>query len=1002
MPLGSRVLVKSGLHLGVTATPSTTTVVEQLVGELGRWQGVGTVVLAGDLFASAEAASRADEVLAAHPQLLAGIASFLETPERSVFVVPGEHDRDLSSAEQRSVLEAAGATVVDSLILECTTATGTRTVLVTSTCGTEDEPPTSSGEEHRPWLVGIDQLESPQAARRFVSSRVLYRRLRNYVWIPPVVAIVVAVATHFAFVQSRLEHLGRAKTHRVIDRLVEAPWHLRFLWVAIAIIVAEVIIGVITTIIARRAFRSTSAAQVASTPRGEVTDDVSVTPQNAEQVSLDLARSFVASGGTGVILGGPMASTLTHLDAGFLAIPGASAIIVREHRGRLGLPPVFLDHSQMSQIMLETGAELHVRLELFDHLIASPKNLERLVAGETVAPTPAREVGMRMVAAWPTGGTWPPPPDFSSTQQRARRIRRVAAVSLFITGLFDVLSAVSPPLRNRLHTVLNYLPLGVSQTAATAVAIIGIALIMLSRGILRGQRRSWVIAVILLAVSTALHIAHAAAVGAVVVTAAVLVLFVVERRWFQGTTDRDSLTSVLPTLALILVVAVTASFIGIELSNLHTGALPAWPLVLVAVIERLVGLSTVALPDRLEDFVYPTMLAVGIAVAVTILYLLTRPVVDRRLSDQSHARERRIAQVRARDIVTRHGKGTLDYFALRDDKQYFFYGDSLVAYAVYGGICLVSPDPIGPETERTQVWGAFRSFCDAHGWSPSVIGAGTEWLPIYDDSGMRWLYLGDEAVVDVQSFSLEGKKMKGLRQACTRLERNGYTIEFLDPSAIDPARVPQLAELMGMNRRGDDERGFSMMLGRLFDPKDTGLLLTVVSGPDGLPAAMCQFVPSHAINGYSLDLMRRDPGDHPNGLLDYALCSTIMDLKTRGVSGLSLNFSAFRSTLDGEKGDGITQRVERWGLKRLSAILPIETLWRFNEKYQPTWLARHLVYASPEVFVPTVAAALRAESITEIPVVGRFLAQDPSNRPGTVVPPDLLEGRAAEPVDESR
>jgi len=33
-------------------------------------------------------------------------------------------------------------------------------------------------------------------------------------------------------------------------------------------------------------------------------------------------------------------------------------------------------------------------------------------------------------------------------------------------------------------------------------------------------------------------------------------------------------------------------------------------------------------------------------------------------------------------------------------------------------------------------------------------------------------------------------------------------------------------------------------------------------------------VPSQAIDGFSLDLMRRDPAEHPNGLLDFALCST--------------------------------------------------------------------------------------------------------------------------------
>jgi len=224
----------------------------------------------------------------------------------------------------------------------------------------------------------------------------------------------------------------------------------------------------------------------------------------------------------------------------------------------------------------------------------------------------------------------------------------------------------------------------------------------------------------------------------------------------------------------------------------------------------------------------------------------------------------------------------------------------------------------------------------------------------------------------------------------SRLERKGYTVEFLDPSEIDPSRVPDLLELISMLRRGEGERGFSMMLGRLFNPRDKGLLLTVVHGPDHKPAAVCQFVPSPAIQGYSLDLMRRDPGEHPNGLIDYALCSTIAHLKETGGRGLSLNFAAFRNVLDGERGEGTFTRVERWALKRLSGILPLETLWSFNAKYYPTWLPRYLVYPAVESFVPVVAAVLRAESLTEIPMIGRLLANDPANRPATVVPPEVL------------
>jgi len=191
-----------------------------------------------------------------------------------------------------------------------------------------------------------------------------------------------------------------------------------------------------------------------------------------------------------------------------------------------------------------------------------------------------------------------------------------------------------------------------------------------------------------------------------------------------------------------------------------------------------------------------------------------------------------------------------------------------------------------------------------------------------------------------------------------------------------------------------------MGLGRLFDPKDKGLLLTIVRGPDGAPAAACQFVPSTAINGFSLDIMRRDPGEHPNGLIDYALCSTIAHLKTQGANGLSLNFAAFRGVLDGERGEGTWTRVERWTLHRLSGVLPIASLWTFNAKYLPRWLPRHIVYPSVETFVPVVSAILRAESLTEIPVLGRFLSNDPTNRPGTIVPPEILA--AAKAADENR
>ena len=51
-----------------------------------------------------------------------------------------------------------------------------------------------------------------------------------------------------------------------------------------------------------------------------------------------------------------------------------------------------------------------------------------------------------------------------------------------------------------------------------------------------------------------------------------------------------------------------------------------------AVTGRMVGLRTVGLPHRLDEFLAPTLLAVGLGLALVGLILAFRPVVDRRLT----------------------------------------------------------------------------------------------------------------------------------------------------------------------------------------------------------------------------------------------------------------------------------------------------------------------------------------------------------------------------------
>jgi lysylphosphatidylglycerol synthetase-like protein (DUF2156 family) len=539
---------------------------------------------------------------------------------------------------------------------------------------------------------------------------------------------------------------------------------------------------------------------------------------------------------------------------------------------------------------------------------------------------------------------------------------------LAIAGLMNLMSAITPPIMSRLDLLRDLLPMGIEQTASALVAASGIALLLLSRGVRRGQRHAWVLAVIVTAVSAVLHIAKGLDIEEAVVALVVLGYLLANRRAFSASADRPSLARALSTLAFggitaLLAGTVTALWIP---NQSHMSVARAF----LATAERLVGLHDIAITGRRDRFLSPTLGAVGLALAVFAGWLVFRPVVRRRLTSKDEWQH-------ARDLVARHGGDTLSYFALRDDKQHWFWRDTMVAYAVHNGVCLVSPDPVGPARERRGAWHAFRHFADQHGWPVAVMGAGEEWRPVYHETGMRDLYIGDEAIVDVRTFSLDGGRKKGLRQAVNRIEKYGYRIEFRDPSRLEPELEMKLRALMTESRRGEVERGFSMTLGRVFCKDDRGLLLAVCFGPDGEPAAFCQYVPSTDIAGYSLDLMRRsERGDHWNGVTDYVVVRTIEYLREQGLHALGLNFAVMRSVLAREGGDGLGHRLERRMLGWLSDSMQIESLWKYNAKFDPDWRPRYAVYDTAENFLTSAVAVAKAESFWDLPVVGRFFTPD--------------------------
>jgi lysyl-tRNA synthetase class 2 len=369
-------------------------------------------------------------------------------------------------------------------------------------------------------------------------------------------------------------------------------------------------------------------------------------------------------------------------------------------------------------------------------------------------------------------------------------------------------------------------------------------------------------------------------------------------------------------------------------------------------------------------FVTPMLVAVAVGLIGASLWVLFSPRNPYHLHGAAHLEERE----RARSIVREFGGGSLDYFALRNDKDWFFTGRSVVAYAVRRGVCLVSPDPIGPEAERDATWAEFVAFAERHGWALSVIGASKPWLPTYEAAGLRVIYMGDEAIVDCEGFTLETPEMKSLRNAYNRVKRSGCTVRFVNPLELTPVERERIMEISGESRVGDAERGFSMTLSRFFDPRDDDLLMTIVADGEGVTQAFLLWVPAKEMGGWSLDVMRRNPeADLPNGVMDFAILETIFHLAPSG-GALGLNFALFRDLASG----GVERpgaRLSRMALRAFAGGLQIDALGRFNAKYGPRWQPRYVVLDSAEYGAAQGFAIADAEGIREIPLIGRFLGR---------------------------
>jgi len=572
------------------------------------------------------------------------------------------------------------------------------------------------------------------------------------------------------------------------------------------------------------------------------------------------------------------------------------------------------------------------------------------------------------------------PPD---RRHRRRWVPVTAAWLCLLIGLADIVQVFLPSfyVHTHLHKINHYVPGTLTNLPRVADVLTGLLLLMLSHGLRRRKRRAWEAVTLLLAFVVLVHLVHvphtlparavvhfARGIPAIaIVAAAVFVALLYFRDEFYAVGDPRTRWRALEVFAALVVADVA---IGLTYILFARGLARDYSLTqrVQHVIYGLVGFSGPVqfVPESRSDLFDLMTSALGLFTLVVSAYLFLRPARPPGRMGAGDAN-------RIRDLLGRHGeRDSLGYFALRNDKSVIWSptAKSCIGYRVVSGVMLAGGDPLGDP----EAWpGAIHAFLDEaarHAWVPAVVGCGELGAEVWcREGGLTALELGDEAVVEVAAFSLKGRAMRNVRQMVSRVERSGYTAQVRRAGDIPGPQIAELIRQADSWRGSQIERGFSMALGRVGGPGDERCVV-VTATENGVLRAILHFVP-WGCDGLSLDLMRRDRSAQP-GVNDFLIVEAIKAAEDLGVKRISLNFAVFRAALErGERiGAGPVLRAWRGVLLFMSRWFQIESLYKFNAKFCPTWVPRFFVFPGTKDAPRVCLAALEAEAFLVWPRLG--------------------------------
>ena len=300
-------------------------------------------------------------------------------------------------------------------------------------------------------------------------------------------------------------------------------------------------------------------------------------------------------------------------------------------------------------------------------------------------------------------------------------------------------------------------------------------------------------------------------------------------------------------------------------------------------------------------------------------------------------------ELQAAQRVIANQSATFPFLAFLGDKALLFNENrtGFVMYAVSGRTWVALGDPVGPADEVRALLRRFLERCEDFGGTPVFYEVTHDHLHLYVDLGLRFLKLGERAVVDLDSFSLVGPRAARFRQALKRIEKVGGTFRVIDATDV-PGYWPQLRRVSDewLQDKAGAEKKFSM---GSFEPAYLARFPLAVIEQAGAIVAFANLWLSPSKEELCVDLMRYG-SEAPSGVMEALFVHVFIWGQSqgyhRGVLGMA--------PLSGFESSPIAPLWSRLGsflYAHGEGVYHFRGLRAYKEKFNPVWEPRYLAYA---------------------------------------------------------